>query len=78
MEGSRHSPRLKAQAKKGAKKGKKQPSLASQRKGKLQTNRKQRSLSPIDLPAEKKMKSVSVVFRSPRMGFQFWGKYDSV
>ena len=71
MEGIWHSPRFKAQAKKGAKGGKEQHSLASRRKGKLQTKRKQRSPSPIDPAAEKKMKSISVVFGSPRMGFKF-------
>ena len=71
MEGSRHSPRLKAQAKKGAKWGKEQLSPATGRKGKLQSKRKQRS-SPVDPPAEKKMKS-SVSF----LVFKFWGKYDS-
>ena len=71
MESSWHSPRFKAQAKKGAKGGKEQHSLASRWKGKLQTKRKQRSPSPVDPPAEKKMKSISFVFRSPRMGFKF-------
>ena len=71
MEGSLHSLRLKAQAKKGAKGGKEQHSLTTGWKGKLQTKRKQRS-SPVIPPTEKKMKS-SVSF----LVFKFWGKYDS-
>ena len=72
MEGSRQSPRLKSQAKKGAKVGgKEQYSPASRRRGKLQTKQKQRSPSPVDPPhAEKKMKFVSVLFGSPRMSLK--------
>ena len=70
MEGSRHSLRLKSQAKKEAKRGGKEQQT-SRWKGKLQTKRKQRSSSPVDPPhAEKKMKSISFLFGSPRMGFE--------